>query len=228
MKGPGIKQYIETIEKMREEAHQQGLKYIEITSKELHAQVSADFATMPTCCQAIYKLLYIGDLILEKPKGNTGFGSHLKVRFYVDNLVNRESMFPPKKRGRPLKSEAEKLNTRKKRQKCGGSDLYRLVEEWLSSEGYAYEAQKGFIVAENEEGKRCIHMQSMKRGRKQSLPSTLNDVLKCIDAEDVQYSLAFNDNISYRKAWSEIPSTVKERLNISIILADKKGNISEI
>lgn len=78
------------------------------SSKELHQEVSPEHATMPTCCQAIYKLLYQGDDILQRPKGQTGFGSHLRVRYYVDNLTDREVMFPPKKRGRPAKSEEQK------------------------------------------------------------------------------------------------------------------------
>ena len=49
----------------------------------------------------------------EDQKGNTGFGSHLTVRFYVEQLEERERMFPNKKRGRPAKSEEEKLAARK-------------------------------------------------------------------------------------------------------------------
>ena len=109
MKGPGIKDYLEVIENMKVTAQKEGKAFIEVNSKELHANVSPNHATMPTCCQAIYKLMLEGDEILRRPKGNTGFGSHLTVRFYVEQLEERERMFPNKKRGRPAKSEEEKL-----------------------------------------------------------------------------------------------------------------------
>lgn len=67
-----------------------------------------------------------------------------------------------------------------------------------------------------------------KRGRKQTLPVKLSEVLKKIDDEQTRYSIAFNDSIAYRRQWNEIPGCVKEKLNMSIILADKKGNIHEI
>ena len=82
MKGPGIKDYLEFIQQQKQQARQRGEKYIEISSKQLHEQISPEHATMPTCCQAIYKLLYQGDEILQRPKGQTGFG------FFIDALGN--------------------------------------------------------------------------------------------------------------------------------------------
>lgn len=228
MKGPGIKDYLNAIEEKRKIAHEQNEKYIELSSKELHAEISPNHATMPTCCQAIYKLLYVGDEILERPKGNTGFGSHLKVRFYVDNLENRERMFPDKKRGRPCKSEEEKLAAKRKKRKCNSEDLSRLVTSWLQDKGFSFESEKEYIEANTSEGKWIINIQGIKRGRKQTLPSKLSEILKQMVDDQTRYSIAFNDSISYRRQWNEIPSTVKEKLKMSIILADKKGNIHEL
>ena len=61
MKGPGIKDYLEVIENMKVTAQKEGKAFIEVNSKELHANVSPNHATMPTCCQAIYKLMLEGD-----------------------------------------------------------------------------------------------------------------------------------------------------------------------
>ena len=113
MKGPGIKDYLEVIENLKLTAIKEGKTCIEVNSKQLHASVSPEHATMPTCCQAIYKKMLEGDEILQRPKGNTGFGSHLTVRFQLHDLANRQRMFPDKKRGRPAKSEEEKLAARK-------------------------------------------------------------------------------------------------------------------
>ena len=46
--------------------------------------------------------------------------------------------------------------------------------------------------------------------------------------QEAVYSLAFNDSASYRRQWQEIPQVVKERLHMSVIFADKKGNIVEL
>ena len=35
----------------------------------------------------------------------------------------------------------------------------------------------------------------------------------------------FNDSLTYRREWDEIPQAVKERLGLSVILADKQGNL---
>lgn len=228
MKGPGIKQYLEILESLKQEAHIQGKKYIEINSKKLHAQISPHHATMPTCCQAMYKVMLTGDEILEKPKGETGFGSHLTVRLYVDNFNNRERMFPDKKRGRPCKSEEEKMMNKKKKRKCNNEDLTKLILAWLNERNITYVQDKEKIEAQLENGKWIINIQGIKRGRRQTLPVKLSEVLKQMEGEETRYSMALNDSIAYRRQWNEIPKYVKEKLNMSIILADRKGNIHEM
>jgi hypothetical protein len=73
-----------------------------------------------------------------------------------------------------------------------------------------------------------INVQGIKRGRKQTLPVKLSEVLKHIEDTNTHYSIAFNDSVSYRRQWNEIPKAVKNSLNMSVILADKKGNITEL
>ena len=46
MKGPGIKDYLEVIENMKVTAQKEGKAFIEVNSKELHANVSQ---TMQRC-----------------------------------------------------------------------------------------------------------------------------------------------------------------------------------
>ena len=228
MKGPGIKDYYGVIETMKKEAQKEGKAFIEVNSKELHAKVSPEHATMPTCCQAIYKHMLEGDEILRKPKGNTGFGSHLTVRFYVEKLDGRERMFRNKKRGRPAKSEEEKLAAKKARMKRNTEDLCKLIKSWLGEHGWEYVENKDFIEAHNENKRWVINVQGIKRGRKQTLPVKLSEVLKHMDDVNTHYSIAFNDSIAYRRQWNEIPKAVKNSLNMSVILADKKGNITEL
>ncbi len=228
MKGPGIKDYLKVIEDKKADALKQGQSEIEINSKELHAEVSPNHATMPTCCQAIYKLMLEGDEILQRPKGSTGFGSHLTVRFQLQNMENRAQLYPGKKRGRPAKSDEEKLAARKAKMKRNTEDLTNLIKAWLNEHGWSYEENKGILEAFNGEKKWVINVQGIKRGRKQTLPVKLGEVIKHIDDLNTHYSMAFNDSLTYRRQWNEIPTMVKERLNMSVILADKKGNITEL
>lgn len=227
MKGPGIKDYLNALEIKKQEAIASGQAYIELSSKQLHAEISPMHATMPTCCQAIYKMMLEGDMILKRPKGNTGFGSHLHVRFYVNDL-NRNRMFPDKKRGRPAKSEEEKLANRKAKLKRSTADLISLITEWLIKEGWNISEDKENITAKKTDCEWIINVHGIKRGRKQTLPMKITEVLKNIQNTNVRYSIAFNDSLSYRRQWSEIPNAVKIGLNMSMILADKKGNIIEI
>lgn len=228
MKGPGIKDYLAYICNLKEKAIKEGKTSLEVNSKEVHAIVSPQHATMPTCCQAIYKLMLEGDDILQRPKGNTGYGSHLTVCYRLDNLSTRECLYPSKKRGRPAKSEEEKLAARKAKMKRNTEDLGNLIKSWLDEHGWEYIEEKEMIEAYNESKKWIINVQGIKRGRKQTLPVKLSEVLKHIDDTQTHYSIAFNDSLSYRRQWNEIPSVVKDSLNMSVILADKKGNITEL
>lgn len=228
MKGPGIKEYLNVLEEKKAQAVKEGLASIEINSKQLHSEVSPYHATMPTCCQAIYKLLLTEDEIIQRPKGSTGFGSHLTVRYYLENMENRSHLHPSKKRGRPAKSEEEKIAARKAKMKRNTEDLCNLIKSWLGEHGWEYIENKGFIEAHNGMKKWVINVQGIKRGRKQTLPVKISEVIKHINDVDAHYSIAFNDSITYRRQWNEIPETVKERLNMSVILADKKGNIIEL
>lgn len=232
MKGPGIKDYLNIIQQKKQEAHDQGLKEIEISSKLLHQEVSADFATMPTCCQAIYKLLLEGDEVIQRPRGQTGFGSHLTVRYYVDNLQGREILFPPKKRGRPAKSEEQRKREKILRTSYNSEDLVQIISVWLSERGWNAMEGSNRIVAEKEGQRWTIDVQGTRRGRKQTLNKRINEMLKEVEVENIQesvrYSVAFNDTSLYRKQWNDIPRLLKDQLKVSVILADKNGKIQEV
>ena len=177
MKGPGIKDYLEFIQQQKQQARQRGEKYIEISSKQLHEQISPEHATMPTCCQAIYKLLYQGDEILQRPKGQTGFGSHLRVRYDVENLEHREVMFPPKKRGRPAKTEEQKQREKMLKTNRSTEDLRRVLVAWLKERGGQREESASKIRATRDQLTWIIEVQGTHRGRRQPLPSKINSVL---------------------------------------------------
>lgn len=228
MKGPGIKDYLKVIEERKHNAIIEGKLYIDISSKKLHNEVSPNHATMPTCCQAIYKLMLEGDEILRKPKGQTGFGSHLDVRYHLNHLEERNAMFPPKKRGRPAKDEETKIIEKSLKSNRTTENLIEIIKLWLNERGWETSIEKNTIEAVKENRKWLINVQGSKRGRKQPLPVKLNSILKEIDDEDAQYSIAFNDSLLYRKQWNDLPKVLKSKLNMSVLLADRGGNIQEV
>lgn len=229
MKGPGIKDYLDLLTKKKEDAHKAGIKTIEISSKSFHQEVSPNHATMPTCCQAMYKLCLEGDEILKYPKGTTGYGSHLVIRFNTENMEERKSMFPSKKRGRPSKSPEEKLAARKAKMKRSTEDLSDVIKKWLDDEGWNYIEEKNELKASNEMGDHwVIYVQGIKRGRKQTLASKIVEMISRIQDSSTYYSMAFNDTNLTRRQWNEISHVVKDQLKLSVLLADKQGNILKI
>ena len=228
MKGPGIKDYIEYLKKMKDDAHQKGMKYIDVSSRDLHSIISPEHATMPTCCQAIYKLMLEGDEILDSPRGQTGFGSRLLVRYYVNELESRESKFPSKKRGRPMKTEEEKKKSRMMKINRSTDDLKELITLWLEERGWNVESNQSYLRAVKDSKLWIINVQGSKRGRKQNLPVKINHILAEMIGEEAQYSIAFNDSVNYRKQWNEYPKVLKDKLNFSVLLADKNGKVNQI
>lgn len=228
MKGPGIKTYITALEEKKQEAVKRNEEFIDVSSKEVHAEISPNHATMPTCCQAMYKLLLEGDEIIRKPKGQTGFGSRLVVRYYLHNMNERGQMFPAKKRGRPAKSEEEKRMSRLLKTNRTTQDLVNVINAWLNERGWETTIHENKIEAVQNGHKWIIDVHGSKRGRKQPLPVKLNAILNEINDDDAHYSVAFNDSSQYRKQWSEVPRVVKTRLNVSVLLADKSGKIQEV
>ena len=60
-------------------------------------------------------------------------------------------MFPEKKRGRPAKSEEEKLAARKAKMKRNTEDLGNLIKTWLKENGWEFEDRKDVIEAHHDE-----------------------------------------------------------------------------
>lgn len=226
MKGPGIQQYLEKIREMKETAQANGEPFVQISSKELHAIMSPQHATMPTCCQALYKCMLKEDEIIKRPKGKTGFGSHLVIRFFVNDL-SREPFFEPKRRGRPPKSQVEEQLI-KYRFRKGGNELPRLVKAWLEERGWETLEHNRFIEAKREDEKWFIDIYQATRGRKMPLPNKLTEVIKKMEDESAFYSVALVDSPIYRRQWNEIPDVAKDRLKVSVLLADRTGQILEI
>lgn len=227
MKGPGIKDYLYALETKKREAKEAGLEEVEISSKTLHQEISPNHATMPTCCQAMYKVCLEGDEIIKTPKGTTGYGSHLVIRYSLNDL-DRIQRFPNKKRGRPSKTMEEKMASKKAKMKRNTEDLNNILKVWLDEKGYTYSEVKNDLIASNGERKWIIHVQGVKRGRKQTLPNKISELITRMEDDDTYYSMAFNDTNLTRRQWNEISKVVKDQLKLSVLLADKQGNIFEL
>ena len=107
-------------------------------------------------------------------------------------------------------------------------DLCNLIKSWLGEHGWEYIENKDFIEAHNESQRWVINVQGDQTGKKTDTAGEAERGLKHIEDTNTHYSIAFNDSVSYRRQWNEIPKAVKNSLNMSVILADKKGNITEL
>ncbi|MCF0111244.1 MAG: hypothetical protein HUJ58_05030 [Erysipelotrichaceae bacterium] len=81
-----VADYMNTINEMKWDAHNQNWLYIEVNAKDLNAKVEPGVTNTTTACKAIYDALLEGDNILVKPETKTGYGVALTVRYYCDNL----------------------------------------------------------------------------------------------------------------------------------------------
>ena len=107
-------------------------------------------------------------------------------------------------------------------------DLNNLLKIWLDENGYTFSEEKNELVASNGERKWIIQVQGVKRGRKQTLPNKISELITRIDDGETYYSIAFNDTNLTRRQWNEISKVVKDQLKLSVLLADKQGKILEI
>ena len=215
MKGPGIKDYLEAIKIKKAEALSKGEKILVLQSKFLHEEVSPNHITMPTCCQAMYKEMLVDDQIVMLPKGHSGFGSKLKIEYYLTDLETREVMYKPKKRGRPAKSAQQKELERK----LTTEELTQKLESWLANADWQIiETKDAMIIAQNQQQIWVLQIHGQKRGRKRTLSNKINHILK-EERDNAKYSIVINDNHSYRKQWTDFSKLMKERLNISMLLS---------
>lgn len=126
-----------------------------------------------------------------------------------------------------MKSEEDKMQAKRMKQGLSSMDLISICTAWLEERGWNVESSNGKLMALKDDQKWVIDIHGMKRGRKQSLPAKMSEILRQMEEGNIRYSMAMNDSISYRRQWSQIPHVVKEKLNVSVILADKKGNVQE-
>lgn len=168
-----------------------------------------------------------GDEILDQPRGHTGYGSRLFVRYYVDELENRNAKFPVKKRGRPNKSDEEKLHNRLMKPNRSTDDLKELICIWLREKDWEIETNKDTIRAHKNDEVWLINIEGSRRGRKLPLSKKLNIIFSDVENDASHYSIAFNESYHYKKQWNEIPRLFKDKLNVSLLFAGKNGKVTE-
>ena len=110
--------------------------------------------------------------------------------------------------------------------KRNSEELKEIIKGWLEHNGWTHTEYQDYIEARNENQRWVINVEGIKRGRKQPLPLKVGEVLKYIEDVTSLYSIVFNDSSTYRRQWNEIPQAVKERLGLSVIFADKQGNLT--
>ena len=228
MKGPGIKDYINHINTLKHQAHEKGLDFIDVSSKDLHAILSPNHSTLVTCCMAMYKVMFEEDEILCATGTTTGYGSKLLVRYYVQNLEGRNPKFAEKKKGRPKKT-AEQLKHQQMNSKNKPAEiLSELSIQWLKDKGYDVVVEDNLIWASNKKEKWLLKVEKIERGRPISLIRKFTEIFESISEEPDRVSFVVNESRTYRNEWKEIAPIIKNKLNISLIIVTQKQNFIEL
>lgn len=121
-----VQDFKDEIIKRKQQGAAQHKAYIDIDVKELNRSVSGESGTLTTGCLAMYGCMLEGDAYLERPKGKTGYGSRLTIRYYLHDLEHRIPC-NRKKRGRPA---GESVKQRK---------LHEALTNWLLEQDMTYE-----------------------------------------------------------------------------------------
>lgn len=230
MKGPGINDYLRILQQKKQEAHDRGEKWIEISSKELHQEVRRNMRqcrllSQPTSCYI--KVMKSCSVQRDKPvlALTCGFGI-MSITWRIGKWCFRRKSAAVRLRVRNRNGGIEWWKAAGIRKICG-----RILAAWLNERGWQTTEFPNKIQAEKDGITWIIEVQGTHRGRRQPLPVKINAILKEISedtASSVRYSVASMIRRSIANSGARYRRFLKNKLNVSVILADKSGNIQEV
>jgi hypothetical protein len=64
----------------------------------------------------------------------------------------------------------------------------------------------------------------------ESFVAAIGELMQRMDIDDpnIKYSVAFPDNMPFRRLWERLPSLVKRKIGFSALFVDEIGNLAEI
>lgn len=213
--------YKTEIKRLKKEAIAKGKNKIIVSAGKLHKAVNEGPApTLIQCCSAIKQSMLEGDKIIDEPVTKTGSSAHLKVRYDLKDLDQRDSYFTPKRRGRKKLIYDENVKVNK-------AFMIEHLEIWLLSYNLDMKVYENEYRVRGVYGDWKIMLGYDRPGRKQSFHDKLFYVLNHVDNETDKYSLLIEDTVMYRKMWHDISEVLKKKLNLSVMFMNKAGQIKE-
>ncbi len=79
-------QYVQYLQKKKQEAHDAFNLYITVNAKELQDECEPGAKNLASVCKAMLQQMLEGDCYEVEPKIHTKIAGKLTVRYYVDNL----------------------------------------------------------------------------------------------------------------------------------------------
>lgn len=200
-----IKEYQDYILKMKKEGFIVGKEYIDITVKELHQELSMSIPTVPTCCCAMKNMMLQGDKYIANPKTTCGYSVNMIIRYYLNDMDDRECLYPLKKRGRKKKDK-------------------EALDQWLSKSSYKYQKKRHFYHVYTKGGSWEIYAPELKES---NLILSVGKLIHQMDDTTQKISLYCEKRHPLVRKWGTISKNAKEKLNISLLILNDNGEIRE-
>lgn len=201
-----VNEYRDYILKLKLNAIEEGKDYIDLSVKEVHNHLSLDVPTVPTCCCAMNSMMLKGDFFIENPKTASGYSTKKVIRYFLNDLNQRECLYPPKKRGR------KRLN-----------DINAL-EDWLMEHSFEFRKVGNFYHVLSIDGSWIIYAVD---ANVSSLDRSLVKLIHKMNDQTNKISIYCMKRSLLVRKWRKFPKTAKDKLNLSLLVLKDNGMINE-
>lgn len=184
----------------------EGKEFIDVSAKELYKQLSRSVPTVPTCCCAMNTLMLQGDEYIANPKTTCGYSTKMVIRYYLNDLDRRECLHPAKKRGRKKLYDKEYL------------------ERFLSDRSFQYEKKGQYYYVDTKGSNWVI---CVPRTNEKNIYLCVGELIHRMDNKTHKISLFCTMSHLLVSKWGSIQNSVKEKLNISLLILSDTGEIEE-
>ena len=111
-----------------------------------------------------------------------------------------------------------------------------LLKNYLISEGWSVKIKRRFnfsfdIEAMRDKQRWIIEINSTgSAALTESFVAAIGEVIQRMDIDDhnIKYSVAFPDNIPFRRLWERLPALAKKKIGITALFVEETGNVIEI
>lgn len=110
------------------------------------------------------------------------------------------------------------------------------LKQWLTSDGWttniAWGKTQGIDVEAKKAGGRWLIEAKgegvIPQACRNSFFTVLGDILQRMNDPTAKYSIALPDTKVFRNLWQRLPTTAKDRLQLSLLLVDDQGKVTHL